>query len=169
MTKFALQLATFAPHGVVTLEPVSLAIKDMISATESAPFPPVTKGHLMLDVVSGTGTNRSVLSALKNGSSILRVSACPFLTNVPLTTVLVTALAAMKAITLKMVAVLQLQLRRFLMKDALPGTGKTRCVFSVLKNGPVDPMAYACLFQTNVLLMMNLGLAPPAITATTSN
>ena len=151
------------------LEPVSLAIKDMISATVSALFPPATKNHLMLDVVSGTGTNKFVLSALRNGSSILRVSACPFLTNVPLTTVLVIALAAMKAIILKMVAVLQLQLRKFLMKDALPGTGKTGCVFSALKNGPVDPMAYACLFQTNVLPMMNLGLAPPAIAATTSS
>ena len=102
MTKFALQLATFAPHGVVTLEPVSLAIKDMISATESAPFPPVTKGHLMLDVVSGTGTNRSVLSALKNGSSILRVSACPFLTNAPLIMTLVIALAVTKVTIYKM-------------------------------------------------------------------
>lgn len=60
------------------------------------------RNRLMLDVVSGTGTNRSVLSALKNGYSILRVSVCPFLTNAPLTTVLVTALAVTKVTIYKM-------------------------------------------------------------------
>ena len=82
-----------------------------------APAPPASRGtylnwehvskllfrnRLMSDVVSGTGTNRSVLSALKNGYSTLRVSVCPFLTNVPLIIALVTALAVTKVTNYKM-------------------------------------------------------------------
>ena len=99
---------------------------------------------LTLDARLGIGTIRSVLNALKDGDSMLKVFVLPLMTTVNNSVPMVFVFNVSKDILLKMESVLLIQLTKvdLLILAVKLGTGTTKSVSNVHKDGDSMPKEY---------------------------
>jgi hypothetical protein len=164
LTKSAFQFLINAPLTEIT-ELAFPASRDTISKKEPV-FSPhsTTPSLLILDVLPGIGTTKSVLHALNTGLSTLIKSAFQFQTNAPLTEMMELVFPASRDTISKKEPVFSplSTTPSPLILDVLPGIGITKSAFHALKTGFSMVTRNVFQFPIIVLLMLIMETVSPA-------
>jgi hypothetical protein len=164
LTKSAFPFLINAPLTEM-MELVFPASRDTILRTVPASsLHSTTLSPLILDVLPGIGTTKSVLHAQSNGLSTLIKSAFPFLINAPLTEMMELAFHASKDTISKKEPVFSplSTTPSPLILDVLPGIGITKSAFHALKTGFSMVTRNVFQFPIIVLLMLIMETVSPA-------
>jgi hypothetical protein len=156
LTKSAFPFLINAPLTEM-MELVFPASRDTILRTVPASsLHSTTPSPLILDVLPGIGTTKSVSHALNTGLSMLTKSAFPFLINAPLTEMMELVFPASRDTILRTVPASSLHSTTLspLILDVLPGIGITKSAFHARLDG--SSMLIRSVFQCliNALPMM---------------
>ena len=149
----------------------SLALRDMISKTESAlALTLIMPSPLILGAEPGTGINKSARNALATGSSMRTRSACLFLINARAVLRMEPVIAATLDMTSsKENAFSVVSTMLFLLAQvAEPGTGQTKPALSAQNDGSSIMKTSVCLFLTNASLTLIMATVLPVLKDTTS-
>ena len=152
---------------LIVQEPVFLATLDTTLKMELV-FLPQLKLHLMLDVVSGTGTRENALSAQTTGSS---TTECVSLSQISAEIMTLQELVfhVMKDTTLSWEDVRLHLLKNLQMKDVELGTGKTKDVWNVQITGSSMDSENVFLFLINAKPSIDLEIVSHVMRVTTSS
>ena len=150
-----------APPSII-LELVFHAIKDITSTMENAALRQSSK-YLMSDVLPGTGTNKSVFSALTIGCSTITTFVSLFLINALPSITLEPVNLAIKVITLTKEDASLPPSNKSLTLAVPPGTGTSKHVFNAPTTGSSTKTDFVSLSLTNALLSITPELVFHAI------
>jgi len=159
----------FVLLGAKRMDSALAAILDTIlSVMDHAVFLLPTMIPKMSDVLPGTGISKSVFNAQTTGFSTMTMSVSLFLISAPPSIILELVFHAIKDITSTMENAALRQSSKYLMSDALHGTGINKFAFNAQTTGSSTITMFASQSQINALPLITLVLANHAIKDITS-